>query len=143
MAAEMAEAIRRRVPGPDVTSEQLRNRTWWSGLEVFVIVDDYDLVATSQGNPLAPLVDLLPQGRDLGFHLVLARRTGGMSRAVFEPMIQRLIDLSAPGFMFSGDRLEGRLVGGHPSQRLPRGRAMFVTRDGSSSLVQTALVEDD
>ncbi len=58
-------------------------------------------------------------------------------------MIQRLIDLSTPGFMFSGDRLEGRLIGGHPSQRLPRGRAMFVTRDGSSSLVQTALVEPD
>ena len=144
MAAEMAEAIRQRLPGPDVTSEQLRNRTWWSGLEVFVIVDDYDLVSsTTKGNPLTPLLDLLPQGRDLGFHLVLARRTGGMSRAVFEPLIQSLIDLSAPGFMFSGDRLEGRLVGGHLSQRLPRGRAMFVTRDGSASLVQTALVEDD
>jgi S-DNA-T family DNA segregation ATPase FtsK/SpoIIIE len=142
MAAEIAAAVARRVPGPDVTSEQLRNRTWWSGLEVFVVIDDYDLVSTSQGNPLMPLVDLLPQGRDLGFHVILARRTGGMSRAVFEPMIQRLVDLSAPGFMFSGDRLEGRLVGGHPSRRLPRGRAMFVTRDGSASLVQTALVDD-
>ena len=142
MAGEISEAIAKRVPGPDVTSEQLRNRSWWSGLEVFVIIDDYDLVSTSQGNPLMPLVDLLPQGRDLGFHLVLSRRTGGMSRAVFEPMVQRLIDLSAPGFMFSGDRLEGRLIGGHPSQRLPRGRAMFVTRDGSTSLVQTALVDD-
>ncbi len=143
MAGEISGAIAQRVPGPDVTSEQLRNRTWWSGLEVFVIIDDYDLVSTSQGNPLMPLVDLLPQGRDLGFHVVLSRRTGGMSRAVFEPMVQRLIDLSAPGFMFSGDRLEGRLIGGHPSQRLPRGRAMFVTRDGSTSLVQTTLVDDE
>ncbi len=142
LAQDLAGAINARVPGPDVTSEQLRNRTWWQGLEVFVIVDDYDLVATSQGDPLGALVDLLPQGRDLGFHLVLARRTGGMSRAVFEPMIQRLIDLSAPGFMFSGDRLEGRLIGGHASQRLPRGRAMYVTRDGSASLVQTAVVPD-
>ncbi|MEX0428606.1 type VII secretion protein EccCa [Nocardioides sp. DS6] len=143
MANELGDAIRKRVPGPDVTSEQLRTRTWWSGLDVFVIVDDFDLVSTSQGNPLSPLVELLPQGRDLGFHLVLARRTGGMSRAVFEPMIQRLIDLSAPGFMFSGDRLEGRLVGGHPSMRLPRGRAMYVGRDGGFSLVQTALVEEE
>lgn len=139
-ADEVAGAIRSRVPGPDVTSEQLRNRTWWSGLDVFVIVDDYDLVATSQGDPLAPLVDLLPQGRDLGFHLVLARRTGGMSRAVFEPIIQSLIDLSAPGFMFSGDRLEGRLIGGQASRRLPTGRALYVNRDGAASLVQTAQV---
>jgi len=143
MAAEVSSAILARVPGPDVTSEQLRSRTWWSGLEVFVIVDDYDLVATSQGDPLRAFVDLLPQGRDLGFHLVLARRTGGMSRAVFEPLIQSLIDLSTPGFMFSGDRLEGRLIGGHPSRRLPKGRAMYVTRDGSTSLVQTALMPDD
>lgn len=141
-AHDLAGAIRARVPGPDVTSEQLRNRSWWNGLEVFVFVDDYDLVSTSQGDPLAPLVDLLPQGRDLGFHLVLCRRTGGMSRAVFEPMIQRLIDLSAPGFMFSGDRMEGRLIGGHPSQRLPKGRALYVTRDGAASLVQTAVVDD-
>lgn len=142
MARDVAGAINARVPGPDVTSAELRNRSWWNGLEVFVIVDDYDLVSTSQGDPLTPLLDLLPQGRDLGFHLVLARRTGGMSRAVFEPIIQRLIDLSAPGFMFSGDRMEGRLIGGHPSQRLPRGRAMYVTRDGATSLVQTAIVPD-
>lgn len=140
LAADLSGAIQARVPGPDVTSDQLRNRSWWNGLEVFLIVDDYDLVATSQGDPLAAIVDLLPQGRDLGFHLVLARRTGGMSRAVFAPMIQRLIDLSAPGFMFSGDRLEGRLIGGHASQRLPVGRALYVTRDGSASLVQTAVV---
>ncbi len=143
MTAEISAAIKERVPGPDVTADQLRNRTWWNGLEVFVIVDDFDLVSTSQGNPLDPLVDLLPQGRDLGFHLVMARRTGGMSRAVFEPLIQRLIDLSAPGFMFSGDRLEGRLVGGHPSRRLPKGRAMYVNRDGATVLVQTAVVEGD
>ena len=141
-AQEIAGAIRARVPGPDVTSEQLRNRSWWRGLDVYVIVDDHDLVATSQGDPLAPLIDLLPQGRDLGLHVILARRTGGMSRAVYEPMIQRLIDLSTPGFMFSGDRLEGRLIGGHPSRRLPRGRAMYVNRDGAASLVQTARVDD-
>ncbi len=143
MVGSIAGAINARVPGPDVTSEQLRTRSWWKGLEVFVIVDDYDLVATSQGDPLLGLVDLLPQGRDLGFHLVLARRTGGMSRAVFEPLIQRLIDLSAPGFMFSGDRMEGRLVGGHVSRRLPKGRAMYINRDGGTSLVQTAVMPDD
>ncbi|MGJ9414325.1 type VII secretion protein EccCa [Aeromicrobium sp. CF4.19] len=141
MVASIGGAINDRVPGPDVTSEQLRTRSWWKGLEVFVIIDDYDLVATSQGDPLLGLVDLLPQGRDLGFHLVLARRTGGMSRAVFEPLIQRLIDLSAPGFMFSGDRMEGRLIGGHASRRLPKGRAMYINRDGGASLVQTAVAE--
>jgi len=122
-----------------VTAEQLRTRTWWQGLEVVFVVDDYDLVATSSGNPLLPLLDYLPQGRDLGLHLVLARRTGGLARALADPVIQQLNDVSAPGFVFSGDRMEGRLVNGVAAQRLPVGRAVYAGRGGSSQLVQTAL----
>src|SRR5690606_24697826 len=86
VAREVAASIRQRLPGPDVTPEQLRARSWWRGLEVLWIVDDYDLVATSAGNPLLPLVEYLPQGRDLGFHLVLARRTGGAARSLMDPV---------------------------------------------------------
>ena len=45
-AVEMLRgACSRRLPGPDVTPEQLRNRSWYSGKDMFVIVDDYELVA--------------------------------------------------------------------------------------------------
>jgi S-DNA-T family DNA segregation ATPase FtsK/SpoIIIE len=102
------------------------------------VVDDYDLVATSSGNPLLPLTEYLAQSRDLGLHLVLARRTGGLSRAMFEPVIQRLNDISTPGFLFSGDRMEGRLVNGVASQRLPVGRALYAMRGGGFQQIQTA-----
>ena len=42
----------KRRPGPDVTPEQLRDRSWWTGPECFVLVDDYDLVTTGGTNPL-------------------------------------------------------------------------------------------
>ena len=45
MIKEITGSMRKRLPGPDVTQEQLRNRSWWKGPELFVIVDDYDLVA--------------------------------------------------------------------------------------------------
>jgi S-DNA-T family DNA segregation ATPase FtsK/SpoIIIE len=138
VAQEVASSIAKRVPGPDLTNEQLRDRSWWQGLEVLVVVDDYDLVAASSGNPLLGLVDYLPQGRDLGLHLVLARRTGGLSRALFDPVIQRLNDLSTPGFLFSGDRMEGRLVNGVASQRLPAGRALYAMRGGGVQQIQVA-----
>ncbi len=35
------------------------------------------MVATSGQNPLAPLVEYLPHGKDIGLHLVVARRSGG------------------------------------------------------------------
>ena len=54
------------------------------------MIDDYDLVATANSNPLAPLLELLPQARDLGLHLVVARRSGGAARAMFEPLLAGL-----------------------------------------------------
>ncbi|MGH3455808.1 MAG: type VII secretion protein EccCb, partial [Nocardioidaceae bacterium] len=139
---EIAASLKKRLPGPDVTSDQLRNRSWWTGPEVLVVVDDYDLVSTSGGNPLNPLVDYLAQGRDLGFHFVMARRMGGFARAQFEPVIQRLNDLGTPGFIFSGDRMEGRVIGGVSAQSLPVGRALYASRNGLAGQVQTALTPE-
>lgn len=142
VAQEITTAVRQRIPGPDVPSDQLRTRSWWNGLDVVVIVDDYDLVATTTGNPLSPFVEFVPQGRDLGLHLLVSRRTGGLSRALFEPLLQRMTDLSTPGFVFSGDRYEGRLLANVSAMRLPVGRALYVPRGGGASQVQTAKVAD-
>ncbi|MDT0347888.1 FtsK/SpoIIIE domain-containing protein, partial [Streptomyces litchfieldiae] len=43
----LAEGLKKRLPGTDVTPEQLRDRSWWTGPEIYLLVDDYDLVATS------------------------------------------------------------------------------------------------
>jgi S-DNA-T family DNA segregation ATPase FtsK/SpoIIIE len=136
--AQVCQGLVQRMPGPDVTSEQLRARTWWSGREIVVVVDDYDLVTGSAGNPLTPLTEYLPQGRDLGLHLVTARRTGGASRAMFESVTQALTDLAGPGLLFSGDRTEGRLVAGVASMRLPPGRALLARRGLPPEQVQIA-----
>ncbi|RRS00501.1 type VII secretion protein EccCa [Glycomyces terrestris] len=137
-AFELAEALKKRLPGPDVTPQQLRDRSWWTGPEVFVVVDDYDLVPTSAGNPLAPLTELAAHGADLGLHLILARRTGGASRAVYEPLLRQLCDMSSPGLLFSGDRLEGRLINGTASRQLPPGRALLTRRGQNPDLLQIA-----
>lgn len=137
-AAQLCQALAERLPGPGVTSEQLRARSWWSGREIVVVVDDYDLVTGAAGNPLAPLTEYLPQGRDVGLHVVTARRTGGASRAMFEPVTQALTDLAGPGLLFSGDRTEGRLVAGVASLRLPPGRALLARRGRSAEQVQIA-----
>jgi S-DNA-T family DNA segregation ATPase FtsK/SpoIIIE len=77
LIASVADYMRARRPGPDVTPEQLRTRSWWEGPECFVLVDDYDLVATGMNNPLVPLVEHLAHARDVGLHLIVTRRAGG------------------------------------------------------------------
>ncbi|AEE45087.1 type VII secretion protein EccC [Cellulomonas fimi] len=134
--SDLAAYLRTRLPGPDVTAQQLRTRSWWSGAEVYVLVDDYDLVATSMGNPVAALVPLLAQAGDVGLHLVVARRTGGAGRALYEPVLQSLRDLAAPGIVLSGSPDEGALIGGaKPVPSVP-GRAQLVTRDRGRQVVQ-------
>ena len=91
---DIAAYLESRIPGPDVTPEQLRNRSWWTGAEVFVVVDDYDLVATQQSSPVQALQPLMAQARDTGLHLVVARRVGGASRASYEPVLQSMRDLA-------------------------------------------------
>ncbi|MEV4623452.1 type VII secretion protein EccCa [Asanoa sp. NPDC049573] len=130
--------LRRRLPPADVTPEQLRDRSWWTGPELFVLVDDYDLVAAGPSNPLRALAEFLPQARDVGLHLVLTRRAGGAARSLYEPIIQRLRELASPGLVMSGDADEGPLVGQVRPARLPPGRGRLVTRREGTRLIQLA-----
>jgi len=138
---DLAAYLESRIPGPDVTPDQLRNRSWWSGAEVFVIVDDYDLVATQQTSPVAVLQPLMAQARDVGLHLAVARRSGGASRALYEPVIQSMRDLAMPGLLLSGSPDEGPLLGNLRPMPLPAGRGRLITRDRGTEVVQTAWTE--
>jgi S-DNA-T family DNA segregation ATPase FtsK/SpoIIIE len=138
LITEAAQGMRERAPGPGITPDQLRRRSWWQGPELFILVDDYDLVATQGGNPLLALVDLLPHSRDIGLHLIVARRTGGAGRALFEPVLQRLRELGTPGVLLSGAKDEGVLLGGVKPSPRPPGQGQYVGRRGDAAVIQLA-----
>jgi len=127
--ADVAGFVKTRIPGPDVTADQLRTRSWWTGAEGFILVDDYDLVVTSQGNPLLPLAPLLAQATDIGLHVVIVRHSGGAARAMFDPILQRLNDLGTTAILLSGSPDEGQILRRvKPKQSIP-GRAQVISRD--------------
>lgn len=136
---DVCGALTERLPGPDLTAEQLRDRSWWHGPELFVLVDDYDLVATAEGHPLMPLLPFIPQAADIGLRIVVARRTGGAGRGFFEPVLARLRDIASPGLLLSGSREEGPLLGGLRPQQLPPGRGRLISRQGTAQLIQLTL----
>jgi S-DNA-T family DNA segregation ATPase FtsK/SpoIIIE len=139
----LVTALTKRLPGPDVTPDRLRKRDWWTGPDVYVLIDDYDMVAGSSTNPLVGLVDLLPQARDIGLHVIVARRASGAQRALFDPLLQRLRELESPGLLMSGSREEGPLIGNVFAQQQPPGRGMLVRRRDGSRIVQTAWLPDE
>jgi ESX secretion system protein EccC len=109
-----------------------------AGPRFVLLVDDYDLLPAAGGSPLLPLLDLLGLGRELGFHLVLARRVAGAARAAFEPVFQRLRELGGAGLVMRGDPDEGPLLAGQRAARLPPGRGFFVHPRRPPTLVQVA-----
>jgi S-DNA-T family DNA segregation ATPase FtsK/SpoIIIE len=102
------------------------------------VVDDYDLVASSSGSPLQPFYPLLPQSRDLAFHLVIARSSGGALQGIGEPVLRRLRELRSPGLLMSGEPQEGVILGGHRLTPLPPGRGRLIRRREGAAFVQVA-----
>ncbi len=136
--ADLAVQLTARLPDAGVTQRQLRERSWWSGPDMYVVVDDYELVAGVARNPLTPLLELLPHARDLGLHVIIARRAGGAARAMFDPVLTGLRDVGCLGLMMSASPDEGVLLGSVRPSALPQGRATMIRRGHPDQLVQVA-----
>jgi S-DNA-T family DNA segregation ATPase FtsK/SpoIIIE len=141
LATKAAVTLHKRVPGPDISSEQLRRRDWWDGAQLFVVVDDYELLSSgmAMGSPLDTLLPLLAQGVHIGLHLIVARSSANAMRGMMDPVMRRLWELGSPALLFSYPKEEGKFLGEAAPRTLPPGRAQLVTRRGVK-LVQTGLV---
>lgn len=141
MVAGATRAMEARRPGPEISPAQLRRRDWWKGPQLFLIIDDYDMVGSSPvDNPFAPLLDFLPQGTELGLHVIVARGANGASRAMSQdPLLRRLMEVNTPALQLSVPPSEGIVFGGVKPRQLPPGRALHITRRGTVQ-VQTALL---
>lgn len=139
--AQMAEKLRERLPPPGISRQELMARSWWTGPEIYLVIDDYDLVGGAQG-PLHALTELIPHARDIGFHLVIARRVSGSSRVIMnDHVLARARELGCVGLILSGDPREGALFGEERAQPRPPGRAVLVRRGQAGELIQVAVAD--
>ena len=130
-----------RIPSENITPQQLKERSWWSGPDVFVIVDDFDMVAQSgSSDPLSPLLPFLPQARDIGLHFIVVRRIGGASRTNYSGTINKLRELSVDTLIMSGPRDESGLVERYRPRPLPPGRGALFSRDKGMEMIQICSV---
>ncbi|WP_420709669.1 MULTISPECIES: type VII secretion protein EccCa [unclassified Streptomyces] len=143
MVTGAAKAIANRVPSADITPDRLRLRDWWSGPELFVLVDDYDLVHGSpSAHPFAAVLDHLAQGAEIGLHIIVARSANGAGRGLSDQLLRKLQDVNTPAVLLSCPPTEGYLFGGTKPKVLPTGRALHITRRRTVQL-QTPLLDPD
>ncbi|MBV7294689.1 type VII secretion protein EccCa [Corynebacterium sp. TAE3-ERU12] len=140
MIAELAQVLRDRLPGPDITPAQLAARDWWDGPEIAVVVDDYDLVSGFGRNPLAPLAECIAHAADIGLHLIIARRIGGAVRALHDQVLGGVRNQGAVALVLDGTREDGPIFGVNPDAR-PPGRGRWVAHGRPPVVVQVATDE--
>ncbi|GHF63787.1 type VII secretion protein EccC [Kitasatospora xanthocidica] len=124
-----SRAMKNRIPPADITPARLKLRDWWTGPELFILVDDYDLVGSTGGNhPFAALLEDLAQGAEIGLHLVVARGANGIGRALSDPLLRKLQEVNSPSLLMSCPPSEGYLFGNLKPRQLPAGRGLYITR---------------
>jgi DNA segregation ATPase FtsK/SpoIIIE, S-DNA-T family len=134
LVAGLATRLRERVPGAEVTPARLARRDWWSGPDVYVLVDDYDLLVGMMTGPLEALIDLLPQAGDIGLHVILARSAAGSSRVSSDSVVRRLQESNTPDLALSCPPTEMPLLNGMRPRQFPPGRGLVVTRRSATQL---------
>ena len=132
---DVVTTLSARLPGPDITPAQLAARDWWTGPDIHVVIDDLDLVAD---HDLARLTDLLPHARDIGLHLILARKAGGIGRALFSPFLSAVRDQTPAVLLLDADREEGAVFGIRPVTQ-PPGRGTWQVRGETIGVCQVAV----
>ncbi|WP_406271791.1 type VII secretion protein EccCa [Nocardia sp. NBC_00881] len=134
-----------RRPPDGVTSQQLKDRSWWSGPEIFVVIDDYHMVAQrGMMNPLEPLKDVIVDGRDTGLHIVVARNIAQADTAMYDNVLGQMKNLNSSGLIMDGSRMDGMLIGDVKPTKQPVGRGIFVEPMHSRrDLVQSAWTPTD
>ena len=75
---------------------------------------------------------------DIGLHLIIARRMGGASRALYEPILQTFNELGVTGILLSGDPEEGAVIGRIRPVKSAPGRAQIISRDAGHVIAQLA-----
>lgn len=80
-------------------------------MDIYVVVDDYDLVVVLLGNLLMVLFEYLLYVRDFGLYLVVVWCSGGVVWVLFELVFVSLCDLGCWVLLMSGCLDEGVLFG--------------------------------
>ncbi|OBG12542.1 type VII secretion protein EccCb [Mycolicibacterium celeriflavum] len=137
----LAVNLKKRLPPSDLTAAQLRSRSWWTGPDVVLLVDDWHMIVAAGGMlpPMAPLAPLLPAAADIGLHIIATCQMSQAHRSTMDKFVGVVYGAGTPTMFLSGEKQD------FPSReitvkRRPPGQAFLVTPDGRE-VIQAAYVD--
>ncbi|OBI59767.1 type VII secretion protein EccCb [Mycobacterium sp. E796] len=137
----LAINLQKRLPPADLTTSQLRSRSWWSGFDVVLLVDDWHMIVAAAGGmpPMGPLAPLLPAAPDIGLHIIVTCQMSYAYKATMDKFVGAAFGAGSPTMFLSGDKQE------FPSReiqvkRRPPGQAFLVAPEGKE-VIQAAYID--
>jgi type VII secretion protein EccCb len=137
----LAINLKKRLPTPDLTTAQLRSRSWWSGPDIVLLVDDWHMIVAASGmiSPMAPLAPLLPAAADIGLHIIVTCQMSQAHRATMDKFVGAAFGAGSPTIFLSGEKAEFP-TSEFKLKRRPPGQALLVSPDGKE-VIQAAYVD--
>ena len=137
----LAANLQKRLPPSDLTTAQLRSRSWWKGFDLVLLVDDWHMIVGAAGGmpPMAPLAPLLPAASDIGLHIIVTCQMSQAYKATMDKFVGAAYGAGSPTLFLSGDKQD------FPSRdlqvkRRPPGQGFLVTPDGKE-VIQAAYID--
>ncbi|MEU1001722.1 type VII secretion protein EccCa [Streptomyces tibetensis] len=143
LSAGIAAELEKRLPDTADPDAPMTDEQAFTGPRIVILVDDYDILTTAGQQPLAPFLPYVSSAEDIGLHFVIARRTAGSSRALYEPLLTTLRETGTTALVMTGERTEGQLFPGLYASQQPPGRGTLVRRGRPHRLIQTALAYEE
>jgi DNA segregation ATPase FtsK/SpoIIIE-like protein len=140
MMDELAAVLAGREPPPGLSAEELLSRSWWSGPEIFLIIDDVQQLPPGFDSPLHKAAPWVTRAADVGLHVIVTRTFGGWSSAGSDPILRALAQANAPLLVMDADPDEGFIRGKMKGGPLPRGRGLLMAED-TGVFVQVAATD--
>jgi len=137
----LAVNLKKRLPTPELTTAQLRARSWWTGPDIVLLVDDWHMIVAASGmlSPMAPLAPLLPAAADIGLHLIVTCQMSQAHRATMDKFVGAAFGAGSPTIFLSGEKAEFP-TSEFKLKRRPPGQALLVSPDGKE-VIQAAYVD--
>ncbi|MGV0632930.1 type VII secretion protein EccCa [Mycolicibacillus trivialis] len=136
----LAATLAGREPPPGLSAEELMSQSWWSGPEIFLIIDDIQQLPAGFDSPLHKAAAWVNRASDVGLHVIATRNFGGWASAGSDPVLRALHQANTPLLVMDADPDEGFIRGKMKGGPLPRGRGLLMAED-TGVFVQVAATE--
>jgi type VII secretion protein EccCb len=137
----LAMNLQKRLPPADLTTTQLRSRSWWTGFDLVLLVDDWHMIVGASGGmpPMLPLAPLLPAAPDIGLHIIVTCQMSQAYKSTMDKFVGAAFGAGSPTLFLSGDKQD------FPSRefqvkRRPPGQGFLVTPD-AKEVIQAAYID--